>query len=50
MDGEFESSTRLIKGSGGVFEVIVDGDLVYSKIALDRFPEDNEVAEIIRGR
>lgn len=50
MDGEFGSSTRLIKGGGGVFEVIVDGELVYSKRALNRFPEASEVAEIIRDR
>lgn len=28
---------------GGVFEVTADGDLIFSKKALGRFPEDNEV-------
>lgn len=37
--------------SGGVFEVTVDGDLVFSKKALDRFPDQAEVfAEIERRR
>ena len=33
----------LVEGSGGVFEVSVDGDLVFSKKAEGRFPEDDEV-------
>jgi selenoprotein W-related protein len=33
---------------GGVFEVTVDGNLVFSKKALGRFPEDGEVLGIIR--
>ena len=37
---------ELIKGSGGVFEVSVDGDLRFSKKALGRFPSDEEIAAI----
>jgi selenoprotein W-related protein len=33
----------LIPGSGGAFEVTVDGDLIYSKLAEGRFPEPDEV-------
>jgi len=33
----------LIPGSGGVFEVEIDGELVFSKKALDRFPEPEEI-------
>ena len=50
MDQEFGTSTRLIKGANGVFEVIVDGDLVFSKKSLGRFPDDGEVASTIRDR
>jgi len=50
LDQEFQTSTRLIKGANGVFEVIVDGDLVFSKKSLGRFPNDGEVADSIRGR
>jgi selT/selW/selH-like putative selenoprotein len=50
LDREFGTLTRLIKGANGVFEVIVDGDLVFSKRSLGRFPDDGEVAESIRGR
>ena len=35
--------SRLIEGSGGVFDVTVDGNLIYSKHATGRFPEDHEI-------
>jgi selT/selW/selH-like putative selenoprotein len=38
----------LVDGSGGVFEVSVDGDLVFSKIALGRHAEPGEVLGLIR--
>lgn len=38
------SSLELVPGEGGVFEVEVDGKLVFSKIKEGRFPEWNEVA------
>jgi selenoprotein W-related protein len=50
LDREFGTSTRLIKGSNGVFEITVDGELVFSKKSLGRFPNDGEVAGSIRGR
>ena len=40
----------LIKGSGGVFEVTVDGTSVFSKRSLGRFPDPDEVAAAIRTR
>jgi selenoprotein W-related protein len=33
----------LIPSSGGVFEVEIDGELVFSKKEMDRFPEEDEV-------
>ena len=48
---EFEtgvSSMQLIPSKGGVFEVVVDGDLVYSKKETGRHAEYDEVAERIR--
>jgi selT/selW/selH-like putative selenoprotein len=37
----------LIKGSHGVFDVRVDGKVVYSKDATGRFPEKGEVAGLL---
>jgi selenoprotein W-related protein len=34
---------ELIEGSGGVFDVKVDGKLIYSKHQTGRFPEDEEI-------
>jgi selT/selW/selH-like putative selenoprotein len=43
-------SARLVKGSGGVFDVKVAGQLVYSKFETGRFPEPGEVVGLLRGR
>ncbi len=41
---------RLIPGSGGVFEVTVDGDLVYSKKASGRHAEyESDIAPHLRS-
>jgi selT/selW/selH-like putative selenoprotein len=34
---------EFIKSSGGVFEVSCDGRLLFSKKALDRFPNPDEI-------
>ena len=39
----------LIKGSGGQFEVVLDGRVIFSKKAAGRFPEPAEVLEQIPG-
>jgi selenoprotein W-related protein len=38
---------EMIPSSGGVFEVTVNGDLIFSKKSLDRFPQDNEVINLV---
>ena len=39
----------LIPSGGGVFEVIKNGDLIFSKKRLDRFPDDGEVMNLIES-
>jgi selenoprotein W-related protein len=39
-----------IKSGGGVFEVVADDDLIFSKKAEKRFPEDSEIVEALRAR
>lgn len=39
---------KLVKGSGGVFDVVVDGAKVYSKSDTGRFPEPGEVVGLLR--
>jgi selenoprotein W-related protein len=38
----------LVKSSGGVFEVTVDGKLLFSKKALGRHAEPGEVIRLMR--
>ena len=45
---EFGFETGLIKGGGGIFDVRVDGDLVFSKFRVGRFPDPGEVEGIVR--
>jgi selenoprotein W-related protein len=44
------SSIQLIPGSGGRFEVTLDGELIFSKADLDRHAEPGEVGRLIRDR
>ncbi len=39
---------EIIRGKGGVYDVVVDGKLVFSKHATGRFPEDGEVLKLLK--
>lgn len=41
---------KLIPGSGGIFEVTLDGGLVFSKKRLGRHAQPGEVVEAIRAK
>lgn len=41
---------ELQKGSDGVFDVSVDGTLIFSKDDEDRFPETDEILKKLRSR
>jgi selT/selW/selH-like putative selenoprotein len=41
--GKYGIEARLIEGSGGAFEVRLDGTLVFSKLKQFRFPEEDEI-------
>lgn len=50
---KFESQIQtisLIPGEGGCFEVTLDGDLLYSKIATGRHANEGEVAALVKAR
>lgn len=46
--GEVIGELSLIPGQGGVFDVRVDGRLVYSREEMGRFPESKELKQLIR--
>jgi len=39
-----------VPADGGVFEVSLDGKLMFSKAKLGRFPEDGEVLKLLKDR
>ena len=41
---------NLVAGSGGVFEVTVDGCVIFSKADSNRFPKPGEIARFLTGR
>jgi selenoprotein W-related protein len=43
-------SLELVPSRGGVFEVTLDGELLFSKKALGRHAEPGEVAALLRDR
>ena len=43
------SEAILIKGANGIFDVIVDGTLLFSKGDVGRFPEPGEIAAMLPG-
>jgi len=44
---KFDYVATLIEGSGGAFEVRVDGKLIFSKFKTFRFPENDEIFDAI---
>lgn len=44
------SEFALVPATGGVFEVTVGDELVFSKKALDRFPEEGELEQLLAAK
>ena len=47
MKEQFDLDAELVDGGGGVFEVALDGRLVFSKKELGRFPNTGEVEHAV---
>ncbi len=43
-------SLELVPAGGGCFELTVDGDLVYSKLATGSFPDEREMVGVVGDR
>ena len=50
MEKECGADVTLLAGSGGVFEVTADGELLYSKRATGVFPDDNQLVQTLARR
>lgn len=42
--------TRLVEGNRGIFDIKIDGNLIYSKAETHRFPDPGEVSSLIQGK
>ncbi len=42
--------SKLVRGSGGIFVVSVDGERIFSKQDEGRFPAESEIVEKLRVR
>lgn len=49
MKTAFAAEVELIASSGGVFEVLAEGKLLFSKKGLGRFPVDGEIANLVQA-
>ncbi len=46
---DMDITEKLIPSSGGVFEVKANGKLIFSKRQSGRFPENEEIVEILKN-
>ena len=49
LERQFGVKAELVKGMGGVFEISVNDNLLFSKKELGRFPNENEIEDLIEG-
>ena len=40
---------ELVAGANGIFDVTVDGKLIFSKFEQGRFPQSDEIISLIKG-
>jgi len=46
----FNIEPELVEGSNGIFDVVADGTMVFSKHEADRFPDHTEVIDALQDR
>jgi selT/selW/selH-like putative selenoprotein len=44
---KFGVEAKLIAGGGGIFEVKLDGKVIFDKFSVGRFPEEQEIVDKI---
>jgi predicted Rdx family selenoprotein len=44
------AAVEVVTGVGGIFDVHVDGELVFTKAMLGRYPEPDDVVPLLRGK
>jgi hypothetical protein len=49
LNAKTEHEAEIEEGGKGQFDVLLDGDLVFSKQASGRFPEHGEIRDLLAG-
>ena len=49
LKAEYDIESVLFAEGKGIFDVLLDGKLIFSKYKEDRFPLDNEIVDIIKA-
>ena len=49
LKNKFGAEIELIAGSGGVYEVELNGNLIFSKKQTGRFPELDEIISLVKA-
>jgi len=44
------TKARMVEGGRGIFDVVVEGDLIFSKHQVGRFPKPGELAKVLAAR
>ena len=44
----FGIEPKLVRGNKGIFDIVVDGKLIFSKYDTGRFPENGEIVKLLR--
>ena len=44
------SAVEVVTGDGGIFDVHVDGELVFEKSMLGRYPQPDDVVPLLRAK
>ena len=47
---KLDAEIELIAGSNGIFDVSVDGAMIYSKFEEGRFPQPAEIIKLVKDR
>jgi selenoprotein W-related protein len=47
---ELALESELVRGSGGIFVVTVDNEIIFSKREQGRFPSEREIVDALRQR
>lgn len=45
---ELGITAQVVPGSKGVYDIVVDGNLIYSKYQTKRFPDNDEIIKLIK--